>query len=122
MEFNKDKAIFLQIADSLFEAILARKWQEESRIPSVRDMAIAMEVNPNTIIRTYAFLQEKEIIYNRRGIGYFIASEAIKRVISLKKEVFIKADLPKLIKTMKLLDISFEELKKLCKNSLQSSS
>ncbi|NQU64580.1 MAG: hypothetical protein HQ517_09910 [SAR324 cluster bacterium] len=75
-----------------------------------------MEVNPNTIIRTYAFLQEKEIIHNRRGIGYFVASEAIKKVISLKKEAFIKTDLPKLIKTMKLLDINFEELKKLCEN------
>ncbi|MBU3914403.1 GntR family transcriptional regulator [bacterium] len=92
MEFNKDKAIFLQIADSLFEAILAGKWREESRIPSVRDMAISMEVNPNTIIRTYAYLQEKEIIYNRRGIGYFVASKAINKVISLKKEVFIKTD------------------------------
>ncbi len=114
MEFNKDKAIFLQIADSLYDAILAGQWLEESRIPSVRDMAVSMEVNPNTIIRTYAFLQEKEIIYNRRGIGYFVALRATEKVISLKKEIFIKKDLPKLIKSMKLLNISFDELKKLC--------
>ncbi len=114
MEFSKGKAIFLQIADLLFEAILAGKWQEESRIPSVRDMAVSMEVNPNTIIRTYGFLQEKGIIYNQRGIGYFVALQAIEKIMMLKRDDFIKTDLPKLVKNMKLLKISFNELKKLC--------
>ena len=113
MEFNKGKTIFLQIADMMCENILIRKWKEGDRIPSVRDMAVALEVNPNTAMRTYAYLQEKEFIYNRRGIGFFVSSRAGEKVLKLKKEEFLDSDLPQLIKSMQLLNLNFKELEKL---------
>lgn len=117
MEFSKEKAIFLQIADALVDAILAGKWQEEQRIPSTREMAVSMEVNPNTVVRAYAYLQENEVIYNRRGIGYFVAPSARDKILAMKREHFIKTDLPRLVETMKLLGISFDELKTLYESS-----
>ena len=67
-----ESLVYLQIADSISEDILLRKWSELERIPSVREMAVTLEVNPNTVQRTYTFLQSKGIIFNRRGIGYFV--------------------------------------------------
>lgn len=112
MDFNQQKAIFLQIADILCENILMGKWKAQERILSVREMAIQMEVNPNTVMRTFSYLQENDIIYNKRGLGYFISDDADKKTLKLKKEAFLKNELPQLLKSMKLLGISIDELKK----------
>ena len=75
MEFGDSNAIYLQIADQLSENILLRKWSPGDRIPSVRELAVSVEVNPNTVMRTFNYLQEKGIIYNKRGIGYFVSDQ-----------------------------------------------
>lgn len=110
MEFNDTQAIYLQIADYICEQILLEKWPTEERIPSVRDLAALMEVNPNTAMRSYEFLQQKEIIYNKRGIGYFASHQAPERIKSYRKERFLEAELPEFFRTLYLLDISMEEI------------
>ncbi|MDA3915665.1 MAG: GntR family transcriptional regulator [Deltaproteobacteria bacterium] len=109
MEFQKKDAIYLQIADLMCERILLKEWQENDRIPSVRELAVGLEVNPNTVMRAYAFLQEKGIIFNKRGIGYFVSSEGLKITRNLYRSNFIRNDLPQLYKTLKLLDMDFKE-------------
>lgn len=111
MEFREDQAIYLQIADYICENILIREWQKDQKIPSVREMAIEIEVNPNTVMRAYAYLQELGIIYNRRGIGYFVAPDAFRKTKSIKKEEFTSRELPKIFRQMELLNIEFDELK-----------
>jgi len=110
MEFNRDRAIYLQIADLIIEHILARRWQPRERIPAIREMAVSNQVNPNTVARTYMFLQDQAIIYQERGIGYFIAEDAYQQVLQLKRREFTAEELPRLFKTMKLLGITPEEL------------
>ena len=111
MEFHKRDAIYLQIADILCENILTAAWAENHRIPSVREMAVDLEVNPNTVMRAYAYLQEKEIIFNRRGIGYFVAEGARQTARALMKSNFIKNDLPHVFRSMALLEMDLDELK-----------
>ena len=89
MEYKNDQAIYLQIANHFFENILQRKWQKGEKIPSIREMAVEFEVNPNTALRTFNFLQEKGIIFNKRGLGYFLADDGLERTLELKKEQFI---------------------------------
>lgn len=113
MEFKDNQAIYLQIADHFYENILQKKWEGGEKIPSIRDMAVQFEVNPNTTMRTFSFLQEKGIIFNKRGIGYFVADDGYKRTLELKKEQFIKEDLPLLFRTMDLLGITMEDLQKI---------
>lgn len=113
MEFIENQPIYMQIADNFCENILLEKWKTNERIPSVRDIAVAMEVNPNTAMRAFVYLQEKDIIYNKRGIGYFVAEEGYQKALELKREEFIQRDLPVLMKTMKLLDISCNEMEAL---------
>ncbi len=55
MDFKKQKPIYLQIADTLCERIVAGEWQVDERVPSVRDVAAELGVNPNTVMRTYDY-------------------------------------------------------------------
>jgi len=112
MDFNDKKSIFLQIADFFYEKILVKTMKDNDRVASVREMAVALEVNPNTVMRTYQYLQEQQIIYNKRGIGYFIAEQAYDKALAIKKEEFINHDLPEFFKTIDLLNINIEDIKK----------
>lgn len=120
MEFLGKKAIYLQIADFVCEQILLKKWHEQEKIPSVRELAIQIAVNPNTVMRTYAFLEEKKIIEIQRGIGYFVTENGYDQVLDLKKQEFLTEDLPQLFKTMDLLKIDLEQLQKLYKKKVKN--
>ncbi len=120
MNFRNDKAIYLQLADYFYENILTRSFKPDERIPSVRDLAIDTEVNPNTVMRTYKHLQDNNIIYNKRGIGYFVSDDAYKITHKMKKEEFIKETLPEVFKMIKYLDINFNEVEQLYQNYLKS--
>ncbi len=110
MEFRKQQSIFLQIGDYICDNILMKKWQASDRIPSVRELAVDVEVNPNTVMRAYAYLQEKGIIYNQRGIGYFIADQAFENTRQLKLQDFINHELSHIFKTLDLLGLKLEDL------------
>lgn len=110
MDFRDDQAIYLQIADLFCENILLRKWNPGDRIPSVREMAVSIEVNPNTVMRTFTYLQEKGIIFNKRGIGYFVADDGLERTKALRKEDFVNQELPRFFKAMNLLNFTMEDV------------
>jgi|SRR5690606_4028008 len=111
MDFSGNKAIYLQIAEHAFEQILLGQWSADEKIPSVRELAVQLEVNPNTVMRTYDFLQQMEVIYNKRGIGFFVADDALKHIKKYKRTIFLDEDLPQVFKDIYLLDIGLEELK-----------
>ncbi len=111
MEFTDNQAIYMQIADFMCEHILQKKWLEGEKIPSIRDIAVKVEVNPNTALRTFNYLQDQGIIYNKRGIGYFIADQGYKKTLELKKKQFIKEELPKMFRLLDLVDLSFDDIK-----------
>jgi len=117
MEFKENQAIYLQIADIICENILLKKWNEGDRIPSVREIAVSTEVNPNTAMRTFTYLQEKEIIYNKRGIGYFVSEDGYNKTLAYKKENFMNNDVPIFLKNLKLLSIDIKEIVTLFKNN-----
>ena len=110
MEFNNNQPIYLQIADLLCNNILQKKWLEDSKILSIRDIAVQMEVNPNTVLRTYSFLQDNGIIYNKRGIGYFVTPEGFSKTQTLKRDQFFNQDLPVFFKTIDMLEISIDDV------------
>lgn len=113
MEFKKSQTIYLQIADLISENILSDKWQQESKISSVRELAASLQVNPNTIMRTYTYLQDRDIIYNKRGIGFFVSTNAKSVIKELEKTKFIKEELPTIFKKMVLLDIDINQISSL---------
>ena len=110
MEFNQPKGIYQQIADQVRDRIAGGEWPAGDRIPSVREMAVNLGVNPNTVTRSYQTLQDKGIIENRRGIGYFVANTARGEIMNDMKEQFIGDELPRLFRMMKKMGIRIEEL------------
>lgn len=113
MNFKDNKAIFLQIADRICDDILLGNFVEESRIPSVREYAALVEVNANTVMRSFDYLQSKDVIYNKRGIGYFVSPGARSRIQSLRKALFLNEEADYFFKQLYTLAISKEELLKM---------
>lgn len=110
MEFKNKKAIYLQIADYVCEKILQNEWDADQKITSIREIATTLEVNPNTVTRTYSYLEEKNIIKMQRGVGYFVTKNAMDIIFALKKQEFFNENLPALFHMMHLMDISIEEV------------
>lgn len=105
MEFNSNKAIYLQICDAICEQILGGLLLPDARIPSVREYGAEIGVNPNTVMRSYEKLTNEGIIYNKRGIGYFISADAREITLNQLRKEFMENELPKIVKRMKLLGI-----------------
>ena len=110
MEFTETQAIYQQVADHVCEMILRAGWPEEGRIPSVRELAMGLQVNPNTVNKGYAHLQDRGVIYNRRGIGYFVSEGAVTLTRKLKRADFVAVELPRVFKTMTLIGMDLPEL------------
>jgi DNA-binding transcriptional regulator YhcF (GntR family) len=111
MEFNQSQAIYMQIGDYISEQILFERWKEGDRILSVRELGVSLQVNPNTVMRTYDFLQNNDIIFNKRGVGYFVAEQAKSKIIDYRRKQFLELELPVIFKNMNILGMTFDELK-----------
>jgi DNA-binding transcriptional regulator YhcF (GntR family) len=112
MEFTDHRAIYLQVGDYICERILQNEWTDNTKIPSIREIAITLEVNPNTVVKAYNDLEGNHIIHKERGIGYFVTSGARETIKQLKRKVFLERDLPNIFKTLKLLQIDIKDLEK----------
>ena len=110
MEFDSNKSIYLQICDAIYERILSGELGPAARIPSVREYGAEIGVNPNTVMRSYEKLTNDGVIYNRRGIGYFITPDARDIVLYTMKKEFMMNELPQILRKMELLGISVEDL------------
>ena len=105
MDFHADKPIYLQIADVFAEGILSGSLKGDDRIPSVREYGAQIGVNPNTVMRVYEKLTQEEIIYNKRGIGYFVSPDAREKILASQREEFLTKDVPAIRRRMELLGL-----------------
>ena len=113
MEFSPQKPIFLQICDFLIDKILLGEFSTGARVPSVRDLAGTLSVNPNTVQRAYAELQTKELFEQQRGVGYFITQQAKEVAIHLRRDEFVQIQFPLLLHQMETLKITWQDLQDL---------
>lgn len=110
MTFNNDKAIYLQMADRLCDEILAGTYADDDRVPSVREYAVALEVNTNTAVKAYEALARDGVIYNRRGLGYFVTPGARTTIMEQRRRAFLGDTLPAMLRQMRLLGIGIDEV------------
>ncbi len=116
MEFRDKQAIYMQIADYFGNNILQDEWTSDEKVPSVRQLAVELEVNPNTVMRAYTHLQETGVIYNKRGIGYFVSPNAKTILIDMIKQQFIEIELPEFYKKMQLIGLTMKDLEEMFEN------
>lgn len=112
MDFNGNKPIYLQICEHIFERIINGNLKVDDKILSVRELGVELGVNPNTVMRSYENLQDLGVIYNKRGIGFFISENAKEIAVNYMKDEFLNKELPVIVKKMKLLNINIEDLRK----------
>lgn len=111
MNFKDNKAIYLQIADRIGDDVLNGHLQADGKIPSVREMAAQIEVNANTVARTYEHLQQCGIIYTKRGLGYFVAPDAVKIIVDMRRERLFKGEMDYFLSQLKAVGITPDELR-----------
>lgn len=90
--------------------------------PFVREYAAMMQVNFNTLMRTYEYLANKEIIYNKRGVGYFMASDCIDRINKMREETFYNTELRYFFDRLRKIGVSPERLSSLYSDYCKSTS
>lgn len=110
MIFKDNKPIFLQVSERLCDEILQGSYAENERVPSVREYSALVEVNINTAMRSFDYLLQLDILYTKRGLGYFVADGAVKKIIEFRHHRFVEEYLPDVFRQMKMLDISVDEV------------
>lgn len=120
MDFKESKTIAQQIADRICDEILQGKYPEGERIPSVREYSSCVEVNVNTMVRVYEALQMQQVVTMKRGQGYFVASGAVKRIFTARKERFLHDELSECFRQMDLLGLSMAEVSRLYEDYKQA--
>jgi GntR family transcriptional regulator len=110
MNFKESQPIYQQIARYICEQIILDNWKGDDRVPSVRDLGMELQVNPNTVVRTFEFLQQREIITNSRGVGYFVSTNGKRNALNWLKDEFTEQQMDNFFKTMILLDMDIEDI------------
>jgi DNA-binding transcriptional regulator YhcF (GntR family) len=110
MDFSENKNIFLQIRDWLADQIMLDKILPGEKVPSVRELAVDLEVNRNTVMRSYSLMEEEGILQNKRGIGFFVAAGAKRSLLKIQKQAFFTQDLPELLHKVAVLQLNSEDL------------
>lgn len=110
MNFTTEKAIYVQIADRLCDEVLAGRYGDDERIPSVREYAVLLEVNANTAVKSYDLLEQRGVIYKQRGLGYFVTAGAKQQILKERRKEFMETRLPEMFRQMRMLGIGMEEV------------
>ena len=113
MNFKDHKAIYLQIADRIGDQILSGKLMPEGKVPSVRELAAEIEVNANTVARTYDHLQQNGIIFTKRGLGYFVSADAKDKIIASRRDLLMQGEMDYFLGQLKAVGITPAELQDL---------
>lgn len=122
MTFQENsKPIYLQIVDRLSDAIKSGQYQSEQRMPSVRESASNFQVNANTMMRAYDFLAQRGIIYNKRGIGFYVESEALSKIKELERDTFFNTEIYYFFDRLQNMRITPQQLQALYESYINSS-
>jgi GntR family transcriptional regulator len=112
MRFNDDKPIFAQIAELFADDIVAGRIPPGERLPSARDIASSLEVNPNTAARALQALSESGITRLERGTGYYVSETGAQIARELRKTRFLDEEVPRLFRSMSDLGVTFGEIER----------
>ena len=110
MRFEQGRSIYEQIVEYVQNQVLTGTWQPDDRIPSVRELAVDLGVNPNTVQRSFSLLQDEGVIYNQRGVGYFVAGDAPDQTRAIRRRRFESETLPRVFETMDLVGYSMSDV------------
>lgn len=109
-DFHAGQPIFVQIRQRLIEMILQRQVNEGDALPSVRQIAADLSVNPLTVTKAFEALVDIGVVEKRRGLGMFVATGARPTLLAHERDKFLKEDWPRIAAQIKALDLDINDL------------
>jgi DNA-binding transcriptional regulator YhcF (GntR family) len=120
LDFRSDKAIYLQIAEQIEDAIFTGAYEQEMQIPSTTEISVNYKINPATVLKGMNILVTKNIIYKRRGVGMFVAEGAYEKIMESRQDEFATNFVETLIDEAKKLNITKSALINIIERSFNS--
>ena len=114
-EFNTDKSIYLQIAESIEDDILQKNIKEEAQAPSTNQLAVMYRINPATAAKGINMLVNEGILYKKRGLGMFVSNGAVEKIHTKRKTAFYDKYIVPMLDEASSLDISKDEITEMIK-------
>lgn len=108
--WREDQPIYRQIRDRIIDGILDGSFKEGEALPSVRTVAVELQVNPLTVSKAYQELQQAGIAEPRRGLGLFVVPGAQRQLQSAERDNFISKEWPEIASRIKRLGLTLEDL------------
>ena len=105
--FDNERPIYVQLVEKLELEIVSGKLKAGDRIPSVRELALVMKVNPNTMQKALQDIETKGLIYTERTNGKFVTKDI--KLIENKKKELAKNKVKNYLTDMKKIGITYEE-------------
>lgn len=108
--FDEDKPIYLQISESIEDAILSGAFEEETQVPSTTEISVKFKINPATALKGVNVLVENDILYKKRGLGMFVKQGAVEKIRNQRKLVFYNRYVEALLAEAQKLGLTREEV------------
>ena len=109
-DFHTSQPIFVQIRQRLAEMILRGHVAEGEALPSVRQIAGELSVNPLTVTKAYEALVDVGVVEKRRGLGMFVKAGAREQLLAHERDKFLKEDWPRIAAQIRSLDLDLSQL------------
>jgi GntR family transcriptional regulator len=114
IDLDNGKPIYLQIIDYLKMAILSGRYRDGDRIPPVRELAMLLRINPNTVAKAYKIMQDEGMLASRPGGGSFIVAPETDG-FQREREQTLRDDIARLLDKADKLGITREQLLEIMK-------
>lgn len=110
LDLDKEKPIFIQIAEGIEDGILTGAFPEESQIPSITEFSVNYKINPATALKGINLLVDEAVIFKKRGVGMFVAQGAVSKLKRKRQDQFYDNYISRLVEEAKRLGITSDEI------------
>lgn len=119
LDFDSGKPIFLQIAESIQDAILSGAFPEEEQIPSITELSASLKINPATALKGVNLLVDQGIVYKKRGVGMFVNKGATEKLRDIRQQQFFDNYISGLVEEARRLGLTADDVKKLIERGFE---
>lgn len=120
LDFNSEKPIYLQLAETIEDDILKGIFEENTQVPSTTEISVTFKINPATAGKGIHLLVNEGILYKKRGIGMFVSSDAKNKILQKRKENFYNDYIIRLLNEAEKLNISNNEIIKMIERGMDN--
>ena len=115
-----NRPIYVRLADQICDCILMDEYHKMERIPSVREYAVSQQVNPATAARAFEILERQGVIFNKRGLGFFVAENAVEIIRKMRLDTLLGEESELFFSRLAVLEVTPEQLRDMYSKYLSS--